>query len=178
MLLSNNRPFYPELQTRKRVVNDYDYFKRLHECVLSLATKELRSSDLMDLFDIMPVELSDEELGDFGEREYILYRIERELNVQFNTRKQLVLKTLYSYVSHGAGLYDVDAFSMFGTSSFNLVWERVCSEVMDNQLSVRLALRSDCAREHPCGILQPLVPDAGRVKVNGAKRKLHDRAGL
>lgn len=141
-LLSNNRPFYPELQTRKRVVNDYDYFKRLHECVLSLATKELRSSDLMDLFDIMPVELSDEELGDFGEREYILYRIERELNVQFNTRKQLVLKTLYSYVSHGAGLYDVDAFSMFGTSSFNLVWERVCSEVMDNQLRTPLgALR-------------------------------------
>lgn len=133
-ILSNNRPYYPDLQTRKRVTDDFDFFKRLHECILSLATRELRSSDLLDLFDIMPVDLSDEELDDFGERDYILYRIERELNVQFNTRKQLVLKTMYSYVSHEGGLYDVDAFSMFGTNSFNLVWERVCADVMDNQL--------------------------------------------
>lgn len=141
-LLSNNRPYYPDLQTRKRVADDFDYFKRLHECVLSLATKELRSSDLIDLFDIMPVELSDEELADFGERDYILYRLDRELNIQFNTRKQLVLKTLYSYISHAGGLYDVDAFSMFGTNSFNLVWEKVCADVMDNQLQTPLgALR-------------------------------------
>lgn len=137
-LLSNNRPYYPELQTRKRVTDDYDYFKRLHECILSLATKELRSSDLLDLFDIMPVDISDEELVDFGERDYILYRIERELNVQFNTRKQLVLKTMYSFVSHDAGLYDVDAFSMFGTNSFNSVWEKVCADVMDNQLQAAI----------------------------------------
>lgn len=149
-LISNNRPYYPDLQTRKRITDDFDYFKRLHECVLSLASKELRASDLLTLFDIMPVELSDEELSDFGERDYILYRIERELNVQFNTRKQLVLKTLYSFVSHEGGLYDIDAFSMFGTNSFNLVWERVCAEVMDNQLQT------------PIGVLRlplPLHPD-------------------
>lgn len=148
-LLSNNRPYYPDLQTRKRVADDYDYFKRLHECVLSLATKELRSSDLLELFDIMPVELSDEDLDTFGERDYILYRIDRELNVQFNTRKQLVLKTLYSYVSHEGGLYDVDAFSMFGTNSFNLVWERVCADVMDNQLQTPLGALRLPTRLHP-----------------------------
>lgn len=137
-LLSNNRPYYPELRTRKRIADDFDYFKRLHECILSLATKELRSADLLELFDIMAIDISDEELSDFGERDYILYRIERELNVQFNTRKQLVLKTMYSYISHAAGLYDVDAFSMFGTNSFNLVWEKVCADVMDNQLKTIL----------------------------------------
>ena len=133
-LLCGNRPYYPELQTRKRIEDDYDYFKRLHECVLSLASKELRKSDMLDLFGLLPVEVSDEELADFGEKDYILYRIERELNIQFNTRKQLVLKTLYSYVSHSKGLYDVNAFSMFGTNSFNLVWEKVCQNVLSNQL--------------------------------------------
>ena len=29
---------------------------------------------------------------------------------------------------------DLDCFSMFGTNSFNLVWERVCADVLDNQL--------------------------------------------
>ena len=133
-LLCGNRPYYPELQTRKRIEDDYDYFKRLHECVLSLASKELRKYDILDLFGLLPVEVSDEELADFGEKDYILYRIERELNIQFNTRKQLVLKTLYSYVSHSKGLYDVNAFSMFGTNSFNLVWEKVCQNVLSNQL--------------------------------------------
>lgn len=92
----------------------------------------------MDLFDILPVEVSDEELDDFGEKDYILYRIQNELNLQFNTRKQLLLKTLYAYVAHSSTLAEIDCFTMFGTNSFNLVWEKVCAEVLDNQLQTPL----------------------------------------
>ena len=88
----------------------------------------------MDLFDIMGVDISDEQIDDFGDKEYILERIVKELNVQFNTRKQLLLKTLYAYIANSSALDDLDCFSMFGTNSFNLVWEKVCAEVMDNQL--------------------------------------------
>ncbi len=139
-LLSGNRPYYIDLQTRKRVTNDYDYFKRLHECTLTMASKELKDADLLDLFEILGVDLTDEELDDFGDKEYILYRIENELNTQFNTRKQLVLKTIYAYIAHSGSLYDNDSLSLFGTNSFNLVWEKVCAEIMDNQLEVPLGL--------------------------------------
>jgi hypothetical protein len=138
ILLSNNRPYYTDLQTRKRITNDFDYFKRLHECILSIASKELKDADLLDLFEIAELELSGETLDDFGDEDYILYRIEQELNVQFNTHKQLLLKTIYAYVSHGGNLHDTDCLSMFGTNSFNLVWESVCSDVMDNQLQKSL----------------------------------------
>lgn len=74
------------------------------------------------------------DIEDFGDKEYILERIVKELNVQFNTRKQLLLKTLYAYIANSSALDDLDCFSMFGTNSFNLVWEKVCAEVMDNQL--------------------------------------------
>ena len=133
-LLSNNRPYYPELLTMKRVNDDFDFFKRLHECVLTRCTEELRDADLLDLFDIMGVDISDEHIEDFGGKEYVLERIVKELNVQFNTRKQLLLKTLYAYIANSSALDDLDCFSMFGTNSFNLVWEKVCAEVMDNQL--------------------------------------------
>ena len=133
-LLSNNRPYYPELMTMKRVTDDFDFFKRLHECVLTRCTAELRDADLLELFDIMGVDISDEQIDDFGDKEYILDRIIKELNVQFNTRKQLLLKTLYAYIANSSALDDLDCFSMFGTNSFNLVWEAVCSEVLDNQL--------------------------------------------
>lgn len=137
-ILSNNRPYYPELLTRMRVNNEYDYFKRLHDCILTNCSKELEACDLLELFDIEPVNLSDEEIDDFGETEYILYRIHNELNVQFNTRKQLVLKTMYAYIDHSSNLDDMDCFSLFGTNSFNLVWESVCAEIMDNQLKTPL----------------------------------------
>lgn len=160
-LLSNNRPYYPELLTKKRVNDDFDFFKRLHECVLSRCTKELRDADLLDLFDIMGVDISDEHIEDFGDMEYVLERIVKELNVQFNTRKQLLLKTLYAYISNSSALDDLDCFSMFGTNSFNLVWETVCADVMDNQL------------QKPIGGLRLPVPLAGQYR-NMRHKKLID----
>lgn len=141
-MLSNNRPYYTDLQTKKRIADDFDYFKRLHECILTKASKELWDAELLDLFEISGVDLTDEELDDFGDEEYILYRIEKELNVQFNTRKQLVLKTIYAYIDRSGSLYDTDCLSLFGTNSFNLVWEGICADIMDNQLDVRLGALS------------------------------------
>lgn len=137
-LISGNRPYYTELQTRKRVNNDYDYFKRLHECILTKTSEDLNKADLLDLFEITEINLSDEELDDFGEKDYILYRIENELNRQFNTRKQILLKAMYVYIQQDGSLNNTDCVSLFGTNSFNLVWEKVCADIMDNQLKESL----------------------------------------
>ena len=110
-LLSENRPYYVELQTRKRVTNDFDFFKRLHECLITMASKELQDAELLDLFEMTGVDLTDEELDDFGDKEYILYRIENELNTQFSTRKQLVLKTMYACIDRSGSLYDTECMS-------------------------------------------------------------------
>lgn len=139
-LLSENRPYYIELQTRKRITNDFDYFKRLHECIVTKASKELQDAELLNLFEITGVDLTDEELDDFGDKEYILYRIENELNTQFNTRKQLVLKTMYAYIDRRGSLYDTESLSLFGTNTFNLVWEKICADIMDNQLDAPLGV--------------------------------------
>lgn len=65
-ILSNNRPYYIEIQTKKRVNNDFDYFKRLHECILTLISKELMEADLLSLFELTPIELTDECLTEFA----------------------------------------------------------------------------------------------------------------
>ena len=137
-LLSNNRPYYVNLQTKKHVTNEYDYFQRLHECILTNASRELKQVDLLDLFDITEIDLTDEDIEDFGDKEYILYRIEKELNIQFNTRKQVLLKTIYAYIDHIGTLNEIESLSVFGTNSFNLIWEDVCADIMDNQLNKQL----------------------------------------
>ena len=138
-LLQDNRPYYMELYTGRTVDDDMDYFKRLHECILTECSEQLHAAQLDILFDIDQITLSEEKLNDFGDTDYILERLQKELNIQFNTRRQILLKTLYAYVSQNRRLLeDNDGISMFGTTAFHAVWEKVCAEVFDNKLTTSL----------------------------------------
>lgn len=138
-LISNNRPFYMELQTKSTVDDEMDYFRRLHQCILTECSIKLEGAGLTDLFDLEEVNLYDGDLIDFGDNEYILYRLQRELSVQFVTRKQSLLKTLYAYVAHSKTAEQGFGISMYGTNSYNLIWEKVCAEVMGNVLKTKIS---------------------------------------
>lgn len=139
-MLQDNRPYYMELYTGRTVDDDMDYFKRLHECILTECSEQLHAAQLDTLFDIDQITLSEEKLSDFGDTDYILERLQKELNIQFNTRRQILLKTLYAYVSQNKRLLeDNDGISMYGTTAFHVVWENVCAEVFDNKLKTSLA---------------------------------------
>ena len=45
----------------------------------------------------MGVDIPDEQIDDFGDKDYILERIVKEHNIQFNTHKQLLLKVQYEF---------------------------------------------------------------------------------
>lgn len=138
-IIEDNKPYYMELYTGKTVEDDTDYFKRLHECVITECSKQLGRSQLDELFDIDTVELSEETLLDFGDRDYVLERLHKELNVQFNTRRQILLKTIYTYISQeNRMLEENDGISMFGTTAYHAVWEKVCATVFDNKLNTTL----------------------------------------
>ena len=117
-LIEDNRPYYMELYTEKSVEDDMDYFKRLHECVLTECSRQLHAAQLDELFDMDRIVLSEKSLEDFGDKEYILERIVKELNLQFNTHRQILLKTLYAYISQDRKMLDEnDGISMFGTTA-------------------------------------------------------------
>ena len=138
-LIENNRPYYMELYTGRTVDDDMDYFKRLHECVLTECSSQLHQAQLEDLFGIETVSISEESLDDFGDKEYILERISKELNVQFNTHRQILLKTLYAYISQNRRMFeDSDGICMYGTTAYHAVWEKICAEVFDNKLHTSL----------------------------------------
>ena len=138
-MIQNNRPYYMELFTSRTVDDDQDYFKRLHECILTECSNQLHAAQLDVLFSIEQIVLSEEKIEDFGETDFILERIQKELNLQFNTRRQILLKTLYAYVSQNKRmLEDEVGISMYGTTAFHAVWEKVCAEVFDNKLNTTL----------------------------------------
>lgn len=137
--IKDGRPYYTELLTRTLADDEIDYIRRLHECVLTLCTRELGENGVLELFDMPEVELTDAVLEDFGDLDYIKYRLERELSAQFVTRKRTLLKTIYAYVLNEKADRKDQSFSLYGTNSFHLIWEKVCAEnfgsVRDSKLS-------------------------------------------
>lgn len=133
-IIKGNKPYYLNYYTNKRISNNLDYFRQLHAWIISMCSKELKNADLLYLFNIEEIELSNYNLDDFGDIDYILYRIENELDKQFNTRKIYLLKAMYAYISKKGNFDNISYFSTYGTANFNLVWEEVIAVIFDNQL--------------------------------------------
>ena len=134
----NGKPYYTSYYTKKRYNNEYDFFKSLHEVIITMCCKELKDADILDLFDFDEVYLSDKSIDEFGDTDYILYRLENEMNIQFNTRKNNLLKIMYTFIAETGTINNIDYLSMYGTNHFNMVWEKVCAKVLDNHLNTPL----------------------------------------
>ena len=137
-LIKENKPYYFELFTRKRTIDDYDYFKRLHEIVLTKCSRDIEEAGLMNILGLSEIYLSDDTLEQLGDREYILKKLKDEKHEQYNTRKLELLSILEAYINNKGTLHDIDNFSVFGTNSFNLVWEEVCRSVLHNHLKTKI----------------------------------------
>lgn len=138
-IISRRRPYYVTMYTRKTVNDEEDFFRKLHQAVLTECSRRLQSAQLMDLFEMEPLRLTDERIEDFGEEDYILSRIFRELDVQFDTRKQILLKTMYAFITEKEKVFEAGlGISLYGTSAFNMVWEKACAQIFNNRLQMPL----------------------------------------
>ncbi|EFM31672.1 LlaJI family restriction endonuclease [Streptococcus mitis] len=133
-IISNNRPYYPELVTRRKIHDESHFIKQLHEIILTKVTNTLQDANLHDLLGLPELLLAEEELDDLAEKDYILYQIEQQLSVEFNTRNQLLLKALYIYVDKKDTSSEKSDISFFGTNSFHVVWEKACAVAFENHL--------------------------------------------
>ena len=137
-IISNNRPYYPELVTQRKIDDETHFVKRLHEIILTQTTKTLQHADLHNLLGLPELLLTEEELDYLAEKDYILYRINQQLSVEFNTRNQLLLKALYIYVDKKDTSSEKSDISFFGTNSFHVVWEKACAVAFENHLDYSL----------------------------------------
>lgn len=132
--ISDERPIYFDYYTRHREKNTDDYFNRLHKCILTQCSLYLDEHDLTDLLDLSTVILSEEELDSFGDADHILERIYRERSVQFNTKKLEMLDLMQAYIQTVNNISDSDKMQLYGTYSFQTIWEDVCKKVFDDDL--------------------------------------------
>lgn len=157
-IVVNNRPFYTEFYTKKRVKDLDNYFRKLHGTILTECFKLLDEVNLLDLFDFSKVILTDETMDDFYDNaENIIEKIKIEKTNQFNTRKLKVLSAMEKYLSNeGSRFSESDCLSLYGTRSFEHIWEKVCCAVLNDikedplselNLPVKLKNKYDCYKD-------------------------------
>lgn len=141
--IKNARPYYVDLQTVEFRDNSQDFFRLLHECVLTKCSRELQIAGILDLFDIAPVQLNAKPVSDFGDIDYIKYRLEAEIKSQFITKKKNLLRAMYIFLSETETVKVESDFSFYGTNAFDMVWEKACSAIfcdMKNEQITNLEL--------------------------------------
>ena len=133
---SNSTPIYLNMYTIESQINEDSLFRRLHKSILTLCCKEIEK--ILEILNVEKVFLSSETLDDFGNEDYLIFRLEQEISQQFVTVKQKLLYKLIKYIKRDKIPKSEDTLSFIGTNSFNLVWEDVCQSVMCNSLNKTL----------------------------------------
>lgn len=125
----NDTPIYLNLFSKFSTLNEKDFFRRLHASILSTCSSLLK--EILKIIDIEELSLSYEQVEDFGSEEYIMYRLNQEISQQYISKKQKTLNLLKTYIERKDSYYKDDEISFVGTTSFNLVWEKVCKVILD-----------------------------------------------
>lgn len=132
----NGRPVYFDLITSEIVNNEGDYIRKIHKYVVGQCSKMLNEHGILDMLSYPLIEFSDaEELYD--DTDFVINRITKELDTEFNSRKQELLRTLKLYFVHKQNYGEENYEGFVGTMDFNIVWEKICSSVLENKLENR-----------------------------------------
>lgn len=129
-LICNNTPIYFVVYTTRNVTKEDDICKLLHEIILSECSSKM--SDILEVLNIQYVHLTDQKLDYIGDTQYLLSILKNELNTQYITWKQKVLEKLIEYLEYENNKINEETINFVGTRSFNLVWEDVCSKVLND----------------------------------------------
>lgn len=127
----NDIPIYIDLYANERETDFLNIVSELHGIIVTEISLELEP--ILDILDMEKVELTHKTISDFGDIDFLVNILENEINHQFITWKLELLQELLSYLEKVSSYHESD-IQLFGTDSFNLLWEDVCSYVYKNHL--------------------------------------------
>lgn len=139
-IVKDKIPHYVDLYTKYNINDLSDYFRLLHEHIITTCSKCLENAGLLEIFDLTPVNLSDKNREDFGEDAFIVNRLTKELNVEFNSHKRKLLKAMRTFISEKNSFSSKNFLTVYGTSSYHVIWEEICRRILDDKLYVELGV--------------------------------------
>lgn len=132
--IGENQPYYLDVYTRQTSADSQNFVRRVYSALLTSVSNSFRDMGLLELFDLPSIHLSDEDVSDFGSRDYVAGRLRAVLGNQFVTRNREIVVDLINYFSSDSEVAALSAYTTFVSTSFHVIWETACSEVFNNDL--------------------------------------------
>ena len=140
--IQSGRPAYMDYWTEQTLSDENNYFTQLHACLLSVWGKKLADCGLADVLNASIPSLSESELDEFGDEDYIRSRIRGELGCQFVTHSRRTLQMIEALVTRTFEAESLDESALsFGMGGVAAVWEEAINKVLGSQLDCRIC---DC----------------------------------
>lgn len=130
-IIKRHIPHYVTLKTWASQV-EVDYFNRLHRCIVAECSRDFEQNHLQEFLNLFSIDDSEDEFEAFGDKDYILNRLNAEIASQFVTRKQDVLKAMRAYVERKNFQTISDSVFLVGNRNFNNIWEKACASLFVN----------------------------------------------
>lgn len=129
-VVQEGEPAYMALYHRRTVEDERHFLTRLHHLIVRESYETMASFGLPELLQLPDVDECEDTLDDLGGREYAEYRLNTELTQQFDSRRRYLLRMMLDYVEQSGEEQSTDAPVLFGTSSFEQIWEEVCRRTL------------------------------------------------
>ncbi|WP_049426090.1 LlaJI family restriction endonuclease [Staphylococcus haemolyticus] len=133
--LVNGIPVYLDFQAIEKDLNINDEVRLIHISILNYISLEI--SPILQILNVPSVLLDEVEAYDETKIDYYLYILQKELKNEYVTYKQNIIKELIIFLKNQSAKMQ-DEINIVGTTSFELVWEDVCSVTYENHLSKSL----------------------------------------
>jgi hypothetical protein len=132
MILSNGQPFYLNMYTNRKIYDSNDLLTLLHKHVVYSCNEYIHKSGIGEY--LMMSKIDVDNVGEINlALDEIIYIIDQELNIQYNDIKKLTLQAMKSYFLADYNKGIDSNIDFFGSRYFHIVWEKVCSFVLNNQ---------------------------------------------
>lgn len=127
----NNRSIYLNFHTNRSINDTNNIITKIHKYILNECTLYVNETGLRKYlnFPSLHFDIDREEIGSL---EFMLYNIQNEMSTQYNDRKLYLLNIFQTFLLNKGSASESNSLALFGTKSFHVVWEKVCSFVFNN----------------------------------------------
>ena len=143
------RPVYMDYATELAWSDEDHYITRLHQCLVTTWGRKLEELGLSSVLRVNVPLLSEEELDWFGEPDYQIAQIDKELRLQFVTKSRHTLSLMKDLIRATAENKAANLQSLsFGMNGAAQLWETACAVVLGSELGKNI---NDCGLKWPKG---------------------------
>lgn len=135
--LNNGLPVYLDSYTKKRENELNNLVRQIHIAILSEIQENFGL--ISDIVDLKRHFFETNGLENLGDVDYLVRTIENELRIQNITLKQSTLKDMIQYLDLQKMKSTNSMLYLYGTTSFNLVWEDICKKVYKDHLNEKIS---------------------------------------